>query len=63
MHVMVFGRETLNIIIQSEHHKFNVNRIKNFSSNLKNKEITTVFAYFHNDSCKVLGGPLNLVGF
>ena len=47
----------LNIIVQSEHNQFNVNSIKNYLSSIKNKEKKAVFAYFHNDSCKVLGRP------
>ena len=54
---MVFYRQTLNIIIQSEHNQFNINSIKIFISSIKNKEIKTIFAYFHNDLCKVLEGP------
>ena len=57
MHVMVFQRETLNIIIQSEHNQFNVNSIKIFLSSIKNLEIKAGFANFHNDSCKVPRGP------
>ena len=45
------------MIVQSEHNQFHVNSSKNYFSNIKNKKIKAVFAYFHNDSCKVLGGP------
>ena len=57
MHMKVFLRESLNIIIQSKHNQFNVNSIKNFLSSIKKKEINACFAYFHNDSCKMPGGP------
>ena len=49
--------ETLNIIVQREQNQFDVASIKKFLSSQKNKEIKPVFAYFHNDSCKVPGAP------
>ena len=39
-----------------------MNSIK-ISFKRKNKEIKAFFAYFHNDSSKVPGGPPNLVEF
>ena len=53
-----FLREAWNIIILSEHNQFIVNSIKNFLSSIKNDQVKVVFAYFHNDSCKVPWVPL-----
>ena len=52
MHVLAFLKKLLNIIIQTERNQFNVNSIINYLSNIKNKQIKAVFAYFHNDSFK-----------
>ena len=46
--------------MQSKHNEFNINSIKNYFTNMKNKGIKAIFAYFHNDSFKVLEGPPKL---
>ena len=57
MHVLAFLKRTLNIIIQTERNQFNVNSIINYLSNIKNKQIKVVFAYFYNDSFKAPKEP------
>ena len=44
-------------MIQNKHNQFIANSIKNYLSNIKNKETTALFVYFHNHLQKVPREP------